>query len=232
MDDSSTTAQTRAGPRQAHSVDPAIALAMLRRCERLHWTKVWLSLGFGILLLPLGPLLINSVIWITYQVVNVIFRGRFDRNFWFWPHYWIVAAISLPILFLLAALARGSPLGAAAESSDESFHWAFLAIPLAMVEIGNIGPRLMFSAVRGAGNRRRVGEADLSRLAIAVAQLAAYDGAAPPTILLQPEEPSECLGRILPLLLFHDIVDISRTGDRVWICSGPKRRLNGDLTAG
>lgn len=223
MDLPSQPKMTIARPKQRRTLDPAVALELMQQHERKYQIKAWTALLVGILLVPLGPLIINSLIWMMYQGTNVIFRGKFDKGFGFWKTYWIVAVISLPILFLLAWLIEGSPVEAAAEG--DSVVWGAASVPLALVELGNIGPRLIFSSVRRRRRRRELGHADLQRLSMMVARLAECEEAVPPTILLQQGETRELLPQVLPLLQFYELVDVSKKGDRVWLHSVAKRRL-------
>jgi hypothetical protein len=225
MSISPTPRQTRARPAQKRTLDAALILALIKEKERTQWTKICISLLLGMLLLPVGPLVINVALWVPYQAVNVIFRNRFDRTFLFWPHYWIVAVISLPLLFLLATLVRGSPLDAAAENSGESFKWAFGMVPLALLEAGNIGPRLMVSGIRQWRVRRGLGAIDPNHLVDAILRLSDCMKSVSPLAILQPGQSANHLEQILPILLFYDIADISKTGDRVWLSSSAKRRL-------
>ncbi len=201
-------------------VDPALVTAFLKRCEQNHRTKTYLAIGGGAILSLVGPMLI-TVSFLTISLPMIL-------KFGFWGTYALVAAVSLPVLFLLAYSVKGSILENQMPDGD-SFGGRFVQRRvvgiLLIAEIANIGPRLVLWGVARLQGRKRMGQIDLDRLTQAVGVLAATDGGVGPVKLLQSGESADHLAPLLGLLLFYDIADISKAGDRVWLSSDARRKM-------
>jgi hypothetical protein len=94
-----------------------------------------------------------------------------------------------------------------------------------VMEIGNIGPRMVLHFYRRTTARRRAGRVPADRLAQALCALSAAGGSLPPAKLLLPNEPASQLEPLLGVLLFHDLADISKTGDRIWLTTPARTKL-------
>jgi hypothetical protein len=199
--------------------DTAAILAALKKFESAYRMKVVLAVIAGAALSFVGPLFLTGIIW--------LFAVRYHSEFAFWHGYLIIAICSMPIFYLLAAAVKGSVLESAAEGGalDNRFVARRIGIGLILAELANIGPRLVVYGWRKRGARRAAGQVDLSRVAAAVAALAVVDGSIGPVKLLQPGESPDVLEPLLGFLLFYDIADVSKAGDRVWLSSGAKAKL-------
>jgi hypothetical protein len=210
-------------PRKPRGPDPAVVLAALKKCESAHRLSVLLAIVSGAILSFVGPLFITGVSWLI--------AARQRHEFAFWHAYWPIALASMPVLFLIAATVKGSILESAAGDGafDNWFVSRRIAFWVMLAELANIGPRLVIYAWRKQRARSAVGPVDLHRAAAAVAALAVVEGGVGPAKLLQSNEPADVLEPLLAFLMYYDIADVSKTGDRVWLNSGAKQRL---LSAG
>jgi hypothetical protein len=194
--------------------ETATVVAFLRSRDRRFHACMFTLLLLGLPLCLIGPLLITGIAWaLTAR------RGNFID---FWHTFWIVTAVGVPLLLLLAAALKGSVLDQAAEegtfdaSSVAGFYAARRAAgPLVVIEIANAGPRMVLHSVRRLLARRRAGSPDFARVARAVVTLFAADGGIPPAQLVESGERAEVLEKLLPFLMFHDLADVSKNGDRV-----------------
>jgi hypothetical protein len=145
----------------------------------------------------------------------------------------IVAIVTLPFSFLIAHYLKGSILEATVPDSDfmESRVGARVVGPfLVVAEIANFGPRLVLYGIKTLRNRHWIGQAQPARIAAAVATMIAADKAIAPAKLLLPGETADDLDPIMAFLLYHELADMSKTGDRMWLSTEGKRKLG--LTPG
>jgi hypothetical protein len=165
-------AQTAARPRIARPRVPEAAsvVAFLRSRDRRFHACMFTLLLVGLPLCLIGPFLITGFAWALAAR-----RGNFIE---FWHTFWIVTAVGVPLLLLLAAALKGSLLDQAAEegtfdaSSIAGFYYARRAAgPLVIIEIANAGPRMVLQAVRRLTARRHAGSPDVGRVARAVVTL-------------------------------------------------------------
>jgi hypothetical protein len=101
---------------------------------------------------------------------------------------------------------------------------------LVVAEIANFGPRLILYGVKTLRNRHWIGQPQPVRIAAAVAAMVAADKAIPPAKLLLPGETADDLDPVMAFLLYHELADMSKTGDRMWLTTEGKRKLG--LTPG
>jgi hypothetical protein len=149
------------------------------------------------------------------------------KVFHFWPTFIWISVISLPLLYLFAWWLKGSILESSVETLDSigRFGRRRVALPLVILEMSNIGPRMVLYGIKLHRGRQRIGGADLERVALAVQTLASFDEGIPPAKLLRPGEPPAKLEALLGFLMFHDLADISKTGDRVWLRTETRQSL-------
>jgi hypothetical protein len=149
-------------------------------------------------------------------------------SYGFWGAYGMIAAVSLPLFFLIAWKLRGSVLEHTVPDGDSlsgRFMQRWVAPLLIIVEIANIGPRLVIWAIERMRGHRRVRGMGLGRIAQAVEELTRAEQGISPAKLLFPGEPPKQLEPILAFLLYYEIVDLSKRGDRVWMLSTVRQRL-------
>src|SRR5690349_60859 len=120
-------------------LDPAVALAYLRQREASFTTQLLLLIAFGLPLSLLGPLLIAFFYWF-YHLGH---RSAVP----FLPTFLLSALVTVPLLFLLAHITKGSILESATHTVDVNrvagrYVARRAAVPLAFLELANIGPRM------------------------------------------------------------------------------------------
>jgi hypothetical protein len=213
--------RTIARPRPA--LDPAAAVAFVRKCESAHLGRMTALVCAGLPCCLLGPFFVTVLLWMRAS-------RNFDLNFHFAATFWLVAAVMVPVMFLVAASVKGSILEAGADSFDTDSLGGHLAarraaLPMLVLEIGNIGPRMVLHFFRRTAARQRAGRVAADRLAEAVCTLASVDGGISPAKLLLPGESADVLEPLLGVLLFHELADLSKSGDRVWLTSPARRKL-------
>jgi hypothetical protein len=202
-------------------VDPQALLLYLKKLRRNHRIKTWAALIGGLILSLLGPMLITlSCLMISLSLIG---------SHGFWGTYWIITAITLPICFVIAYFVQGSVLERWVPDGDTlsgRFMRRIIAPNLILLEIANIGPRLLlWSANRFLGHNRVHGATPL-RIAQCLSTLIKADGGISPAALLLPGESADRLEPLLAYLLYNGIVDLSKRGDRVWLISQVRRELN------
>jgi len=200
-------------------VDPRLILPFLKKLQLTHQIHTGAALLGGAILSLLGPMFV-TLCFLMFSFSLILDHG-------FWGAYCIIAVFTLPIFFGIAAWLRGSVLEAATDSDSIGgifFSRIFLRV-LIVVEIANIGPRLVLWAVSRLRGHWRVRHTKLGRVAQCVATLTETDGGVSPAKLLFPGEPADALEPLLAFLLYHEMVDLSKQGDRVWLVSHTRRKL-------
>ena len=94
-----------------------------------------------------------------------------------------------------------------------------------LIDILLFAPRMVFKGWLLNYAKKQVASIDRERAADALAVLANHDGGIGPSQLLRREEYPELLGEIFALLLHHDLIDIAKTGERVWMLSEAREKL-------
>lgn len=197
-------------------------MALLKKRESALRAKTTAFLVFGVPLSFIGPLFFTAVGW--------AFWIRAHRELYPPPYPWltafvIVSAVTLPLFYLLARAYKGtSVLEQHAEDLD-TFTGRRHAGGLMVLELANIGPRMVMHALGTRAARRRAGDVDLQRAAEAVGTMSAVDTGISPAKLLRSGESPDVLEPLLAFLMFHHIADISSAGDRVWLNSDVRRAL-------
>jgi hypothetical protein len=153
-------------------------------------------------------------------------------SYGFWGTYCIIAAITLPIFFAMAYYIKGSVLERWVPDGDTlsgRFMRRTIAPNLIILEIANIGPRLVLWAISRFLGHNRVHGATPLRVAQCLATLKSANGGVSPAALLLPGEPADRLEPLLAYLLYNQLVDLSKRGDRVWLISHIRRDLENYL---
>ena len=201
-------------------IDPQPIVVYLTKLRQWHRIKTFAALFGGAVLSLLGPLLFTLFfLMISLSLIS---------SYGFWGTYWIIAAITLPICFILAYYLKGSVLERWVPDGDTlsgRFMRRIIAPTLVILEIANIGPRLVLWAIDRLRDQGRVRGATPERIAQCLATLMIAEGGIGPAELLLPGEPADRLEPLLAFLLYHGIVDLSKQGDRVWLVSHIRRQL-------
>jgi hypothetical protein len=202
-------------------IDPAVVLSALAKIDEQHRRKAWSALLGGTLLCGASVLILTIVYYLLDGFAPIGGHG-------FGGTYGIVGAVCLPLLVLLAVKMPGSILEQTVPNSDllqTRFIGRHLTMFLVVIEMANIGPRLTLWGVRQIRGRSAFGVVRRDRAAAALVTLAQADGSIPPAKLLLPGESADALEPLLGVLLYHDLADLSKRADRVWITTDAKRKL-------
>jgi hypothetical protein len=201
-------------------VDPRSILPILKQLQLRHQIQSYSALLGGAVLSLLGPMLL--------MLFCLLFSTTLMASYGFWGAYWIIAGVSLPVFFLIAYRLRGSVLEHMVPDEDSlsgRFMQRKVAPLLVIAEMANIGPRLVLWAIERMLGHRRVRGVGLGRIAQAVGELAnAHEGIGPAKLLFPDESPRQ-LEPIIAFMLYHQIADLSKRADRVWLTSDFRRRL-------
>jgi hypothetical protein len=210
---------------QSTDAETTAILRFLFRLRRKHLVQTYAGLIGGAMISLLGPL----CILLTY----LLFSMTLIASYGFWGAYLRVAAVTLPLFFLLAYWLRGSVLERWVPDGDTlsgRFMRRWIAPTLVILEIANSGPRMMIWAMDRLIGQHRVSGTPLPRIAQGVSALLKTDSSISPAALLLPGEPADQLELLLGFLLYYQIVDLSKQGDRVWIMSHQRRELEQMMT--
>lgn len=205
---------------KSSGADTAAIVAFLRRLKLRNQIQTYAALIGGILVALLGPLCI--------LLFYLLFSLTLLSSYGFWGAYCRIATVTLPIFFLMAYWLRGSVLERWVPDGDTlsgRFMRKCVAPTLIILEIANIGPRLVLWAIDRLRGQYRVRGAPLPRIAQAIGTFLKTDSGISPAALLLSGEPADRLAPLLAFLLYHQIVDLSKQGDRVWLVSHWRREL-------
>ena len=213
------------------TIEPATVQAALDHIDVTYRSNAWTAVLGGVTLCLIPPLLLT----LMYLVLAHGTIGGWG----FQVTYLIMAVLGLPALFLLALRVQRpfpGPTTPASEQirvrrddadEDSSNDDTVVLARRAAVwgEWANVGPRLV---LWGAGRVRApsaFGTVPHARVVAALITLAEAGGAVSPAKLLQPGESADALEPLLGVLLYHELADLSKRADRVWITTEAKRKL-------
>ena len=205
---------------QRPSLDHAGVMETLARMEHTHRNNATAAVAGGAVIC----LLVALVLTLLYQLMPTPSLGSFKVA------YVVVAVVCLPGLFWLAWRYQRMPVDPTVDPADAgllSERGRDDGPPL--VNIGNranVGPRLVLWGVDQLRHRRSAfGPVPHERVASALVLLAGADAAVSPAKLLLPGESADQLQPLLAVLLHHDLADVSKNADRVWVTTDAKKRL-------
>jgi hypothetical protein len=177
----------------------------------------------GAIVSMIGPVIFGSLYW-----MRQFGRYRVSLHHSWWWHVGFVCLWFLPILFFVEWITRGKMLENTVEqTSDMGRFLAGRAVAGAVfVEICLWGPRMVTGGVRKQFGLARHRHADRALAAAMVAELLNRgDGLPIGELFALAQNRDDAFSESLAYLMFHDIVDISKNGDRVWLLSEGKKSL-------
>jgi hypothetical protein len=198
-------------------------LPRLRKHDSSFRTR-WLALILaGAVVCMIGPLLFGSGLWLRQ------FNGRSDVHHpWLW-HVGMVALWFLPIMFLVEWVTRGKLFENTVEEMSDvprQFGSGRIVGGAFIAEMCLWGPRMVTGGVRQNIGLTRHRKADRLLAAAMLAELTNRGESLPIGELFKlAHGRDDAFGDALAYLMFHDLVDTSKTGDRAWLTSGGKRSL-------
>jgi hypothetical protein len=205
-------------PSTLPSLDPAIRLHRFEVRYRLKW------IGFALLGIPIT--LLPAALWAT---------ASWERQFIpleSWTSLFMFrATILVPLLVVVAMFSRGSFTQDLAEDvagSRSTFAMCFtgrFVLLFFLLELFCWGPRLAMHAARTLVNLARHAGADRATAAGILGLLLQHNALPTVELSAQTGSSTESFGRALALLAELELIDISKTGDRIWILTGARERL-------
>jgi hypothetical protein len=198
-------------------------LPKLKALDRSFRTRWFALLIAGAVVSMIGPVIFGTLFWMRQ------FGGRhvLVQHSWWW-HVGFVCLWFLPILFFIEWITRGKLLeNTVEETSDMGRFIAGRAVAGAVfVEICLWGPRMVTGGVRKQFGLSRHRHADRALAAAMLAELLNRgDGLPIGDLFALAQNRDDAFSGSLAYLMFHDLVDISKTGDRVWLLSEGKKEL-------
>jgi hypothetical protein len=208
-------------------------LTRLRNRQAGFWLRILTKLSFGIPLSFIGPALLACIINATLLRYRV-------HNPPEWPTlFWLSCLIVIPILyyfewhhhgdfFLDTARSQGITSGSYFTPFLSYSSWRYHNSEMVgafYTEILLFAPKQVFSAVADFRQRIHLTSDQLHRAVQIVADLSTTNSSLPIAQLRLPGESNESLRLTLQYLQFHDWLDINKPGDRAWLLTTARKRL-------
>ncbi|MEA2709530.1 MAG: hypothetical protein QOF78_2131 [Phycisphaerales bacterium] len=180
----------------------------------------------GAIVSMFGPIIFGSAIWLRQFRGAGVGIGEKYHSWW-----WVVGMTCLwflPILFFIEWITRGKLLDSAVEDvGDMPRFVAHRAVAGAFfVELCLWGPRMVTGGVRKQIGLTTHRHADRTLAAAMLAELLNHGEGMPiGKLYVLAKNDDHAFSTTLAYLMFHDLVDVSKKGDRVWLLSEGKRTL-------
>lgn len=208
-----------AAPR--HTADTILAkLKALDKNFRVRWFALFM---LGAIVSLFGPIIFGSLFWMRQF-------GRHHvsmHHSWLW-HVGFTCLWFLPILFFIEWVTRGKLLENTVEEVDGMgrFIGGRVVAGAVFVEVCLWGPRMVSGGVRKQFGLSRHRRADRALAAAMYAELLNRGEGLPiGELFVLAQNRDEAFSDALAYLMFHDLVDVSKSGDRVWLTSEGKKTL-------
>jgi hypothetical protein len=213
------------------TLDPSQAIAMLTQVELDHRNKAWMGIigGFALCL----PVVV--VVTVLYLILTLMSTGGPGIKVVFF----VVGFLVIPPLFFVAHRFQRplpDPTTPASQqlrnrrnddndTDDNDEVKALAREGQAFGEKLNLGPRLVLWGIATIRAQSAFGTVPIDRLATALIKLAHAGESISPAKLLLPGESADSLEPLLGVLMYHDLADLSKRADRVWITTSAKKKL-------
>ena len=219
-----TTQTTTRFAAQHHT--PQSVLPKLRKLDagfRGRWL-VLMIVGAAVSLI--GPAIVASILYtMEFRTGGV---GIGDEQKPWVRHFWITCLWFLPVLFFLEWITRGKFVDQTFENTQEDDpDFAGRAVGGAMIIDTTLwGPRMVTGGFRKQAGLTHHRRADRTLAAAMLAELLNRDqGASIDDLFALAQGRDEAFTKALAYLMFHELVDVSKNADRVWLLSEAKRKL-------
>ena len=205
--------------------DTSATAAKLRKFESSFYERWSILIALGVLFMFIAPAIVATLVWLHER-----------RHRWSTSHSWtylfvLWTVILAPILLLIERATRGKMLEDAADQlSDGSLLTAgYRGRAMAgavFLEICLWGPRMIIAGAEKLLSIRNHVNADRSVAAALLHMLLMNEGGMPTGQLMGATTATpEAFGDALGLLIFLDLVDVSKDGLRAWVSSWAKEKL-------
>ena len=213
------------------TVDQDQALAMLAQIDLAYRNGAWTAI-LGGAAICLAIVLVPAVLY--FVATNIMAGGPS-----FTLVFAVLAVVLLPLMFVAAARFQRPMPGPATpaseqirsrrdEDDDDASNDEVKALARRGAALGervNTGARLVLWGVGRVRGRSAFATVPVERVALAVVTLVDAGQGVSPVKLLLPGESADELEPLLGVLLYHDLADLSKRADRVWITTEAKRKL-------
>jgi hypothetical protein len=180
----------------------------------------------GALVSMIGPVIFGTAVWLRQFKGEGVGIGDVQHP-WLW-HVGVVCLWFLPILFLIEWVTRGKLFDNAVEGAgDMPMFVAHRAVMGAfLVEMCLWGPRMVTGGCRRQFGLSGHRGADRTLAAAMLAELL-NRGQGMPTgeLYMLAKGRDDAFAGAMAYLLFHDLIDVSKDGDRAWLRSEAKKAL-------
>ena len=217
-----TTRYAAAMPRQSADA----VLPKLRKLDgsfRARWFALMIA---GALVSMIGPVIFGTAMWMRQYRAGGLGIGVVQQPWWW--HVVMAALWFLPILFFIEWITRGKLLESTVEDAGDMprFIGGRMVAGAFFVEMCLWGPRMVTGGVRRQIGLTRHRNADRALSAAMIAELLNRgDGLPIGELFALAHGRDDKFGDALAYLMFHDLADVSKKGDRVWLCSDGKKAL-------
>jgi hypothetical protein len=208
-----------AAPR--HSADTL--LPKLKKLDTSFRSRWFALLILGAIVSMIGPVIFGTLFWMRQ------FGRRHSGEYhtWLWE-VGMVCVWFLPIMFFVEWVTRGKLLENTVEETSDMgrFVAGRMVAGAVFVEVCLWGPRMVTGGVRKQIGLTRHRHADRALAAAMISEMANRgDGLPIGELFALAQNRDDAFGDALAYLMFHDLADVSKSGDRVWLCSDGKKAL-------
>jgi hypothetical protein len=205
-------------------------LRLLRQRDTMHKVAAVFKLILGVTLSFLAPFLLASIVCSAASRV-----ARADLS---WLRAFTVTTIALiPLLYWLEHRTRGKFFedeahaiamdhGERPSSHGEWMYRSDRATWALYIEVFFLAPRMTFEGPADLRSMRHLGAANMGRAADLIELFLAGEGSFAAAKLRHPIDDPRDFALVLNFLRFHDWIDVSKDGKRVWLRTEAKGLLS------
>jgi len=205
--------------------DPSATAQKLRKFESSFYIKWACLFALGVMFMFIGPALAACIAWLRERR----YRWIAHHSWTFWFLLW--TAILVPILLIIERATRGKMLE---DTADKFSDGSMLTIGfrgramvgVVLLEICLWGPRMIIAAWQRLWSIRNHAKADRNVAAALLHVLLVREGGVPTVDLMAATTASaDAFSDALGLLIFLDLIDVSKDGERTWVGSLAREKL-------
>ena len=208
----------------------------LRQRELAKKGSIAMHLVIGLPCLLIGPIVLSAI----YFMLAVIWFGAYS----YWSLiFWSSVVLVIPLLFWTEIRAHGTYFTDTVREANPDGNnptnyvllgelgmlTAFIVNPRlsasGLVELFLFGPRMILEAITSLRRVNALRQVDRGRAVNVLADLLAHSTGSELRVLLHENETLASLLPVVAYLLYYQWVDISKTGDRVWVLSDARSSL-------
>ena len=196
-------------------------LRAMENATRVHWVLLMLAGGAVSMI---GPVIFGTALWLR-QLGN---RGAGDVMHTWTYHVMAASSWFLPIMLLVEWLTRGKLLENTMEATEDMPDYAGRRAMSGAVlaEICLWGPRIIIAGFKKFLGMSRHMSVDRMLAAEMVSKMVARgESVSTGELMKLAQGNDDAFANALAYLMFHEVIDLSKSGDRAWVTSNGKRAL-------